>query len=259
MQIVIVIPARIGSTRFPEKPLADIAGKSLIQRMWDIASAVDGVDGVFVATDAEKIATHVESFGGRAIMTPSECANGTERAYAAVQQLENPPEIIINLQGDAVLTPPYVIQPLVDAMRADASINFGTVAARLDKPTYDKMVAAKQAGEVGGTTVTFDKNHNALYFSKGVIPFMRYPVEPLPVFKHIGLYGYRFGTLEQYLSLPMGPLEEAESLEQLRALEHGIPIKVVEVDYKGRTPWAVDSPEDAKRVEEIIAAEGELL
>ncbi len=258
MKSVIVIPARIGSTRFPKKPLAEIAGKTMIRRVWEIARAVEGVDKVLVATDGAEIVEHVQSFGGEAVMTPETCKNGSERVWEAVQKCNEKFDVIVNLQGDAPLTPPWIISPLLAAMRADENVQIATPAVRMSKDVYEKMLAAKRAGEVGGTTVTFDKNHDALYFSKGIIPFVRVETEPLPVFKHIGVYAYRYATLEKYLSLPESLLEKTEGLEQLRALENGIPVRVVEVDQRGRTAWGVDSPADARRVEEIIAREGEL-
>ena len=264
MQTVIVIPSRYGSTRFPGKPLSPVAGVSLLERVYRIARSVSGVDAVFVATDDERIVQHVTDFGGQAIMT-GECENGTERVWQAVEQLPQNPDIIINLQGDAVLTPPWVIQAVGDELRCNANVQLCTPAVRMDDTSYRKLQAAKAAGEVGGTTVTVNKNGDALYFSKAIIPYVRKASTPLPVLRHIGLYGYRYQALKQYLSLPPSMLELTEGLEQLRALENGIPIRVVEVNYtdpesgKLRSHWAVDTPEDAKRAEDIIANEGELL
>jgi len=260
MSAIIVIPARYGSTRLPGKPLAQIAGKSLLERTWSIAKAVQHIDGVYIATDDERIKHHAEGFGAEVIMTPVDLPNGTERVFHAVSTLSWTPDIILNLQGDAVLTPPWVIQTLMDRMLADATIGFATTAMRLSVEQYQQMVRSKQSGAVGGTTVVFDKQDNALYFSKSLIPFMRQvPCDPLPVFRHIGLYVYRHDVLKQYLALPPTELELIEGLEQLRALEHGIPIKVVQVDYRGRSHCAVDSQADIDYVEQLIAKEGELL
>jgi 3-deoxy-manno-octulosonate cytidylyltransferase (CMP-KDO synthetase) len=259
MKVVIIIPARFGSTRLPGKPLMMIAGKSLLQRTWSIAKAVKHVDGVYVATDDERIKAHAEAFGAEVMMTP-DAPNGTERVFYAATMLPQPPDIILNLQGDAVLTPPWVIQALIDTMLADASIGFATTAMRLTAVQYQHMVNSKQHGAVGGTTVVFDKDHNAMYFSKSLIPFVRQKTaDHLPVFRHIGLYVYRYPVLQHYLELPPTELEQTEGLEQLRALEHGIPIKVVQVDYRGRSHWAVDSQADIEQVEKLIAEEGELL
>lgn len=260
MKTVIVIPARYGSTRLPGKPLKEIAGISMVRRMWHIAKAVTGVSDVLVATDDERIITHVEAFGGRAVLT-GECENGTERAWQAIKHLNYQPDNVVNLQGDAVLTPPWVVQAVVNELNSKNNADIVTPAVQLTPEVYAKFKAAKNAGEVGGTTVAIDNKGFALYFSKSVIPFIRkMPTDgTLPVYRHIGLYGYRYHALERYLSLPPGKLELVESLEQLRALENGMPVKVVVVDYQGRTHWAVDSAEDAKRAEEIIAAEGELV
>ncbi len=260
MNTAIVIPARFGSTRFPGKPLALISGKSLLQRTWSIAKAIQHVNAVYIATDDQRIQEHALAFGAQVLMTPSHCENGTVRAFAAVNQCDPVPDIILNLQGDAVLTPPWIIQPLLDVMLENPAIELATPATQISLEHYKKMAAAKNAGTVGGTMVVFDKNHHALYFSKSMLPFVRTPTEkPLPLYRHIGLYAYRYATLKKYLQLAPTPLEKIEGLEQLRALENGIKIKVVIVDYKNRTHWAVDSPEDVAIVEKIIAAEGELV
>ncbi|MER9216822.1 3-deoxy-manno-octulosonate cytidylyltransferase [Mesorhizobium sp. M0663] len=262
--VAIIIPARYGSSRFLGKPLAMITGRTMINRVWSLACAVADVDVVCVATDDERIAEHVQSFSGHVAITPNDCTNGTERVLTAAEMLATTPAVVVNLQGDAVLTPPWVIAALIDEMRRDPTVEIATAAVRMDKRTYDALCTAKEHGEVGGTTVTFDRRGNALYFSKSIIPFVRKDAQgnnadPFPVFRHIGLYAYRYETLCRYISLESGPLERSEKLEQLRALEHGIPVRVVEVDYGGRTHWAVDSPDDLKRVEAIIGEEGDLV
>lgn len=260
MSAVIVIPARKGSTRFPNKPMAPILGRSLLQRTWLIAKAVKRVDEVFIATDDNDIKQHAERFGAKVLLTRPDCQNGTERVFDAIKQLPSKPEIAVNLQGDAVLTPPWVIQAVVDAMQADASIPLATPATRLDWKRYDEFVQSKSGGRASGTLVVFDLKKNALYFSKGLIPFVRERnTEEPPIYRHIGLYCYRYQALEKYVALKPTPLEEIEKLEQLRALENGIPIRVVPVDYRGRTHWSIDNPEDIKIAEEIIGREGELL
>jgi 3-deoxy-manno-octulosonate cytidylyltransferase (CMP-KDO synthetase) len=261
MDTIIVIPARYGSSRFPGKPLASIMGRSLLERVWRIGGAVSGVSKVVVATDDARIVEHVRSFGGEAVMTSESCSNGSERAYEAVQNLASKAEIIVNLQGDAVLMPPWVIGALVAAMNEDPSVQIATPAVRLNSEQYKSMSAMKGAGVVSGTTVTFAKNGDALYFSKGIIPFIRSAPasgEP-PIFQHIGVYAYRADALKKYIALPQGMFEEVEQLEQLRAIENGMPIRVVQVSLKGRTMWSVDNPQDVARVEEVIRAEGELV
>jgi 3-deoxy-manno-octulosonate cytidylyltransferase (CMP-KDO synthetase) len=261
METIVVIPARLSSSRYPRKPLAMVAGKSLISRVWHLARAVPGVSSVYVATDSEEIAAHVVAFGGDAIMTSPTCRNGSERVWEAAASLSEAPSVVVNLQGDAVLMPPWVIEALVREMQADSGVQIATPATRLTKDQYNSMVAMKSKGIVSGTTVTFSKTRDALYFSKGVIPFIReWPTSgECPIFQHIGVYAYRRDALRQYVELPMGPLEAVEQLEQLRALEHGIAIRVVDVDLRGRTVWSIDNPEDVTRVEEIIRTEGELV
>jgi 3-deoxy-manno-octulosonate cytidylyltransferase (CMP-KDO synthetase) len=261
MDSIIVIPARFASSRFPGKPLTMVAGKSLISRVWDIAKAVPGVDAVFVATDSEEIAEHVLAWGGDVLMTSASCRNGSERVWEAVAGLFSPPRVVVNLQGDAVLMPPWVIEALVLEMQRDPSVSIATPATRLTKEQYDSMLAMKGQGIVSGTTVTFSTTRDALYFSKTVIPYVReWPKDGhSPIFQHIGVYAYTYEALKQYVGLPMGPLEYVEQLEQLRALEHGMPIRVVDVDLRGRTTWSIDNPQDVVRVEEIIRAEGELV
>ncbi len=260
MDIAIVIPARYGSRRFPGKPLARIGGRSLLNRTWSIARAVDGVSGVYIATEDERIVHHAESFGATAIMTPETCRNGTERVWEAVKTLPRPPDAVLNLQGDAVLTPPWVLQALVDGLRADPSVRLITPAVQCSWQQYEEIRASKVESPTSGTLVTFDKNRNALYFSKAIIPYMRIrDMAVPPVYRHIGIYGYRRDALEELVALDPTPLEVAEQLEQLRALENGIPIRVAVVDYRGRTHWSVDAPEDIAMVERLIAREGELV
>jgi 3-deoxy-manno-octulosonate cytidylyltransferase (CMP-KDO synthetase) len=261
MDIAIVIPARYGSSRLPGKPMAAIRGRSLLARVWRIAQAVQGVSAVYVATDDERVADHARSFGARVIMTDSTCENGTERAWQAMGRIDPRPDAVINLQGDAVLTPPWVVQGLVDAFHADSSLTMVTAAVALTWQTYGDLLRLKQVSPSSGTTVTMDRWGRALYFSKGIIPYLRKKDEtkPPPVHRHIGIYGYSLPVLEQMSVLAPTPLEQAEGLEQLRALENGIPIKVVLVDYRGRTHGSVDSPEDIPEVEAIIDREGELV
>ncbi|WBQ12806.1 3-deoxy-manno-octulosonate cytidylyltransferase [Hyphomonadaceae bacterium BL14] len=258
MSVIAVIPARYGSTRFPGKPLHAIAGVPMVERVRRLADAAGSVDRVLVATDDERIADSVHGFGGEAVMTPEACRNGTERAYEAVKAFARPDDVIVNLQGDAPLTPPWVIEAAAAAMAAEPGLQLATPAVALSDGAYDKLAEAKARGEVGGTSVVFDHAMNALYFSKAIIPFRRHR-DAARIYKHIGLYAYRFAALEKLVALEPGPLELAESLEQLRALENGIPIRVVLTDYRGRTPWSVDSPRDAEIAAQIIAAEGEIV
>ncbi|XBQ16845.1 MAG: 3-deoxy-manno-octulosonate cytidylyltransferase [Oceanicaulis sp.] len=258
MTVIAVVPARYGSTRFPGKPLHEIAGVPMVERVRRLAEAAPSIDRVIVATDDKRIIDCVTGFGGEAVMTPETCRNGTERAYEAVKDFAGPGDVIVNLQGDAPLTPPWVIDAAAAAMTADTDLQLATPAVALTEDAYAKLAAAKAAGEVGGTTVVFDRAMNALYFSKTIIPYRREDAG-VPVHKHIGLYAYRFAALKKLVALEPSPLERTESLEQLRALENGIAIRIVLTDYRGRTPWSVDSPRDAEIAAEIVAREGELV
>lgn len=261
METIIVIPARYGSSRFPGKPLAPIAGHSLLERVWRIGRAVEGVGRVVVATDDERIVAHVESFCGESVLTSPDCANGSERAFDAIVRLGISPDIIVNLQGDAVLMPPWILSSLVEEMRRDSTVRIATPATRLSNEQLKALTAVKGSGVVSGTTVTFSKDKNALYFTKGIIPFVRTASkgDESPVWQHIGVYAYTAAALKEYVSLPAGFFEGVEQLEQLRALENGIPVRVVDVSLRGRTMWSVDNPSDVQRVEQIIALEGELV
>jgi 3-deoxy-manno-octulosonate cytidylyltransferase (CMP-KDO synthetase) len=287
---VIIIPARYGSTRFQGKPLHPILGITMLERVWRIAKAVKNVSGVYIATDDTRILEHAKNFGAEAVMTPLECRNGTERAQAALAHLPQKPDAVINFQGDAVLTPPWVLQAIANELNTNPSATMVTPAVQMSWEQVDQLIEAKRTTPASGTVVVVDNALNALYFSKTMIPFVRgrvsgfgfrvsqeggacwddtrYPIPDTPspkpetlspYLRHIGLYGYRTAVLERLNALPPSPLEELEQLEQLRALENGIGIKIVLVDYLGRTHWSVDSPEDAITAAEIIGREGELV
>lgn len=254
---VIVIPARMASTRFPNKPLALIHNRTMIERVWRIAKAVPEAREVLIATDDENLRKFAESFGAQVIMTSPACVTGTDRVAEVAKSLDQTYSIFFSLQGDAVLTPPWVVEAVLNAMLVDPTVQMATPAVRLTEKTLADFVFSKKEGSTTGTCVVFDKNKNALYFSKNLIPYYR--GENTPVYRHIGLYGYRRQTLEQLSRWEEGVLEKSEKLEQLRALENGTPIRVVPVDYLGRTHGSVDRPEDVLFVERIIEKEGELL
>lgn len=255
---VIVIPARMGSTRFPEKPLALIDGKWMIERVWNIARASSLADEVVIATDNVRLQKAVSSFGARVLMTSSACATGTDRV---IETLDIFPEktIFFNLQGDAVLTPPWVIDDVLRHIMEDPSVQIATPAVELKGEALFSFLQMKQKGSSTGTSVVFDRAKNALYFSKTVLPHYREKSSEPSIYRHIGLYAYRREILKVWKNLPQGPLEKAEHLEQMRALENQIPIRVVEVNLKGRTHGSVDLPEDVPMIEAIIAREGALI
>jgi len=256
---LIVIPARMGSTRFPNKPMALIAGKTMIERVWSIGKAVGRASEVVIATDDEALREFALGFGAKVLMTSPACPTGTDRVAEASLSFDEH-AIFFSLQGDAVLTPPWVIDAVLQAMLKDPGVQLASPAVRLKGKALSDFIASKRGGSSSGTTVVFDRKGDALYFSKAVIPYDRNENDPdRPVFRHIGLYAYRMQTLQLLSQLPEGPLEKSEKLEQLRALENGIPIRVVEVDYRGRTHGSVDRPEDVAFIESVIAREGELL
>lgn len=256
---LIVIPARMASTRFPNKPMALIAGKTMIERVWALAKAVRRAAGVLIATDDERLRDFALGFGAEVCLTSPACPTGTDRVAEVALQFPQH-TIFFSLQGDAPLTPPWVIDEVLQVMLSDPAIPMATPAVRLRGKALSQFIASKRAGSSSGTSVVFDRQGNALYFSKALIPFDRNEQNPdRPIYRHIGLYAYRNPTLQKLSQLPEGPLEKSEKLEQLRALENGIPIRVVEVEDRNRTYGSVDRPEDIPLIESVIAREGELL
>jgi len=261
MKTVIFIPARYPSQRFPGKPLAMLTGatgeaRSLIHRSWEAARSVDGVDAVYVLTDDARIAEAAGAFGAEVLMTSQRPRNGTERCAEAVALLPEVPEVVVNLQGDAPLTPPHYVSALVDAM-ADAAVQMATPVLRTEADHLQALRADRQAGRVGATTAVFRAGGDALYFSKEVLPFADKAHETgLAVYHHVGCYAYRPEALRRYAELAPGVLEEAEGLEQLRFLENGIPVRCVEVDAKGRAFWELNNPSDVPLIEDIMKREG---
>lgn len=261
MSVVIVIPARYQSSRFPGKPLAPLKGasgisKPLIQRAWEAASDVSGVSRVVVATDDDRIATASQAFGADVVMTSPDCENGTARCHDALSQLGNP-DIVINLQGDAPLTPPWFVEALIDAMKDGADV--ATPVLRCDAQTYRNFIEDRKAGRVGGTTAVFGAGGSALYFSKEVVPYIGHEVsdgDTVPVFHHVGLYAYTQAALQHYVGFPSGPLEKLEGLEQLRFLENGVPVRCVEVEAPGRVFWELNNPVDTPRIEAALSKLG---
>ncbi len=230
----------------------------MLGRVWRIARCVRQASRIVVATEDERILAHARSFGAEAMMTSPDCVNGTERVHDAVKRAGISQDIVLNLQGDALLTPPWVLEAMIDEMIIDTEPDIVTPAVRLEGPALDEFLAQKKTTPASGTTVVFSLKRNALYFSKTIIPHMR-NAGHAAIYRHIGLYGYRKAALARYVALPASPLERTEGLEQLRALEHGMTIRVATVDYRGRTHWSIDAPEDIAVAERIIAREGELL
>ena len=264
MSVLIAIPARYASSRYPGKPLAKLTGasgqsRSLIERSWRAACAVGGVDRVVVATDDTRIKEAAEGFGAEVVMTSSDCANGTERCAEVHEALGRNFEIVVNLQGDAPLTPHWFIEDLVTGLRNAPKAGIATPVLRCDGATLNILLDDRKAGRVGGTTAVFARDNQAMYFSKEVVPFTTETyaeAEMTPVFHHVGVYAYRPGALAAYPDWPVGPLEQLEGLEQLRFMENGLNVLCVEVEAKGRAFWELNNPEDVPKIESMMADMG---
>jgi 3-deoxy-manno-octulosonate cytidylyltransferase (CMP-KDO synthetase) len=228
--------------------------KPLIQRSWDAACAISGSTGVWVATDDDRIAEVVTGFGGQVVMTSPDCRNGTERCADAIARLGPVADIVVNLQGDAPLTPGFVVTGLVDALAADEQAIMATPALRCSPSTLAHLLTDQAARRVGGTTVVFNQRGHALYFSKRVIPYAQETSEAVHL--HLGVYAYRPDALTQYMALPPSPLEEMEGLEQLRFLEGSRPIRVVPFDPIGWDCIELNNPGDAPAIEAVLRQRG---
>jgi 3-deoxy-manno-octulosonate cytidylyltransferase (CMP-KDO synthetase) len=263
MNSVILIPARYQSSRYPGKPLVGLKGatgasKPLIQRSVEAARRVAGVSGVFVVTDDERIADCCSGFGVGVIMTSPECRNGTERCAEALAQLHNP-DLVINFQGDALLTPPGFVEALIARMERDSDALVATPAMRLRSEEVRALQAEEAAGRVGGTTCVTDCAGYALYFSKRLIPHL--PANALgeglsPVRLHVGVYAYRPEALERYVATPVSELETLEGLEQLRFLVAGVRVAVADVQTPSFALRELNNPEDVGPIEQALAEAG---
>jgi 3-deoxy-manno-octulosonate cytidylyltransferase (CMP-KDO synthetase) len=247
IHIVGILPARWGSSRFPGKPLHPIAGKPLVQHVWEQCRKCTRLDDLFIATDDERIFNAAESFGAKAVMTSPDHPTGTDRIAEAVRAIPRATHIV-NIQGDEPLIDPGLVDELAAAMAADPTLDMATAANPLDPsdpavrdPNVVKVVTALDG--------------RALYFSRSPLPYFRNTVEGLPVYRHKGIYAYRRTFLERFVTWPPSPLERAESLEQLRALENGASIKVLPTND---TSPGVDTPEQAAHVEAILTSHSSL-
>lgn len=244
MEAVAIIPARLAATRLPNKPLADLGGKPMIQHVYEQARRAVHLSDVLVATPDAEILAAVESFGGKAILTSSEHRTGTDRVAEAARILPESVTVIVNVQGDEPLISPKTIDALAAPLLTDESLVMASVMAPYPEGRESDPNAVK---------VVTDLNGFALYFSRSPLPYRRNPDMPYAPKLHVGLYGYRRDFLMRLTTLPPTPLEKLESLEQLRVLEHGYRIRMVATD---RPPESVDTPEDLERVRSLIAAEG---
>ena len=234
MNVIGVIPARYESSRYPGKPLADILGKTMIQRVYEQCTASDLLDVVIVATDDQRIFEAVEAFGGRVKMTRSDHPSGTDRIAEVAADFDDD-DIIINIQGDEPLIDPAQIDQLV-SMIHDKGAEIGTLGRWITEDT--------DINNPNVVKVVCDQNGKANYFSRATIPYPR-TTAPARYRQHIGIYGYRNATLQQLTQLDMGTLEQAESLEQLRWLENGYDIYIEMSNYLN---IGVDTPEDLDHI-----------
>jgi len=259
---VILIPARYQSSRYPGKPLVELKGvggssKPLIQRSVEAARRVKGISGVFVVTDDERIAEACAPARVGVVMTSPECRNGTERCAEALSQLHDP-DLIINFQGDALLTPPYFVEALIERM-SEGDADVATPAMRLRSDEARALQREESQGRVGGTSVVTDDEGRALYFSKRLIPHLPKGAldgEMSPVRLHVGVYAYRPSALSAYVSSEPSELEQLEGLEQLRFLAAGIPIAVVDVDPPPFALRELNNPEDVEPIEQALIEAG---
>ena len=242
MNVMCVIPARYGSTRLPGKPLLEIAGKPMIQHVVERVRQSAAPQRVIVATDDDRIVAAVEAFGGEALLTATDHPTGTDR-LAEVAAAFPAVDLVINVQGDEPLIPPQAIDALAAAFVDRPDLQMATLICELEDADAQNPAAVKVVASLDG---------HALYFSRSLIPYPRNPGSHCRYYKHIGVYAYRRDFLLQYAKLPPTPLEQTESLEQLRALEHGFRIRLIETAFRS---IGVDTPEDLQRVREIFMTE----
>lgn len=238
MNVMCVIPARYASSRLPGKPLAKIAGKPMIQHVYEQAVKAELPSAVWVATDDRRVFEAVSAFGGQVVMTSAAHCTGTDRLAEVARRCDA--EIIVNIQGDEPLIAPEVIDQVVKPFFQEPELVMTTLKSRLTEADFTNPAVVK---------VVTDQRGYALYFSRSLIPYPRNAGEDFAVYKHIGLYAYRKEFLLQYSSMPQTPLEKAESLEQLRVLENGYRILVLGTNYQC---VGVDTPEDLERVRAIL-------
>jgi 3-deoxy-manno-octulosonate cytidylyltransferase (CMP-KDO synthetase) len=243
-KVVAIIPARYHSNRFEGKPLAKINGKPMIQHVYERAVCSPLLSRVAVATDDERIADTVRSFGGEVVMTKAEHASGTDRLAEAATLMDIPEQdVVVNIQGDQPMFALEVIDQVARPLLEDPALPMATLIY--------KIIREEEIDDPNHVKTVFDCHGKALYFSRAPIPFQRDPHKPPPptYYKHLGFYAYRKGFLLTFVSLPEGEWERFEKLEQLRALEYGYDIKVVLTEYDS---VEVDTLEDLKRVEALM-------
>lgn len=259
--IAIIIPARFGSTRFPGKPLALINGKPMLNHVYDLAKqAASNLKGtqVIVATDDDRIEDHCKAYGMECLRTSDDCKTGSDRVLEAAVKLSEEPEIVINLQGDAPLTPVMALTEMLHVFFRDPNIQVATPVKQLSWDELSKLRRRKKLTPFSGTTAVVDKHDKARWFSKNIIPAIRkedalmQEDDMSPVHQHLGLYGYRLEVLKRYVNMDEGYYESLEGLEQLRFLENDIAIHCIKLPQDTVIHSGVDSPEDVESVESTM-------
>jgi 3-deoxy-manno-octulosonate cytidylyltransferase (CMP-KDO synthetase) len=242
MKVTAIIPSRYESKRFPGKPLVDIAGKTMIQRVYEQAEKSDLVDAVYVATDSDEIYTSVQGFGGKVVMTSSACNSGTDRVAEAARILvlaEN--DVIVNVQGDQPVLQWECLNDLIQLFLLRPELEMGTLAYGLSDE--------REINDPNNVKVIFDGDKFAIYFSRAKIPFDRDGINTVQYYKHLGIYAYSYSFLQEFTRLPQSRLENIERLEQLRVLESGHRIQIAETAYNSPS---VDDPADITKIIEIL-------
>ncbi|MEK7802696.1 MAG: 3-deoxy-manno-octulosonate cytidylyltransferase [Pseudomonadota bacterium] len=262
MTIAIIIPARYASTRFPGKPLANLNGKAVLHHVYDVAvSAAANLPNVSVhiTTDDTRISDYCAMHEIPTIMTVGDYQTGTDRVMAAAHQLPSLPDFIVNLQGDAPLTPPDFVAAIIKGHHEFPASDIITPVVQLSWDELDFLRISKETTPFSGTTAIVGDNGQAIWFSKNIIPAirkeesLRKQSELSPVYRHIGLYGYKWNALQTFVATPPSQYEELEGLEQLRALEAGLTIQAIHVNYNGLPAMTgIDSPEDLVRAEFLL-------
>lgn len=238
MKTAAIIPARMGSTRFPGKVLAKLGGKPIVQWVWERTKA-SKADEVIVASDSEEVIRAVQAFGGNAQMTSPNHPSGSDRIWEVASKLDC--DIIINVQGDEPFMEPTVIDQLIDVMQETPAPDMATVVV----PSTREQIA----NNPNSPKVVVSADNTALYFSRSPIPFLREGGTDMPLYKHWGIYAYSRAALSKFVSLPESPLEKCEKLEQLRALENGMKIKVIKTNFQS---IGIDTPEDLVQAEQYL-------
>lgn len=238
MKTAAIIPARMGSTRFPGKVLANLGGKPIVQWVWERTKA-SKADEVIVASDSEEVIRAVQAFGGNAQMTSPNHPSGSDRIWEVASKLDC--DIIINVQGDEPFMEPTVIDQLIDVMQETPAPDMATVVV----PSTREQIA----NNPNSPKVVVSADNTALYFSRSPIPFLREGGTDMPLYKHWGIYAYSRAALSKFVSLPESPLEKCEKLEQLRALENGMKIKVIKTNFQS---IGIDTPEDLIQAEQHL-------